>query len=144
MRPEFTRIVASAGWSYKWGVQQQRSQHRIDLLDINYLYMPSIDQTFKEDYLEKDENYILKYNYEDRFIVRTGYSYIYNSAGRALMNNSGIGNSYTIRLNFESAGNLLYAVAKLGGMKKNASGEYTLLNIPFAQYLKGDFDFARI
>ena len=95
MRPEFTRIVASAGWSYKWGVQQQRSQHRIDLLDINYLYMSSIDQTFKEDYLEKDENYILKYNYEDRFIVRTGYSYIYNSAGRALMNNSGIGNSYT-------------------------------------------------
>ena len=55
--------------------------------------MPSIDQRFKEDYLEKDENYILKYNYEDRFIVRTGYSYIYNSAGKALMNNSGIGNS---------------------------------------------------
>ena len=143
IRPEFTRIVASAGWSYKWGVQQRRSQHRIDLLDINYLYMPSIDSLFREKYLEKDENYILKYNYEDRFIVRTGYSYIYNSAGRALMNNSGIGNSYTIRLNFESAGNLLYAVAKLGGMKKNASGEYTLLNIPFAQYLKGDFDFAK-
>lgn len=143
MRPEFTRIVASAGWSYKWGVQQQRSQHRIDLLDINYLYMPSIDRSFKEDYLEKNENYILKYNYEDRFIVRTGYSYIYNSAGKALMNNSAIGNSYTIRLNFESAGNLLYAVAKLGGMKKNESGEHTLLNIPFAQYLKGDFDFAK-
>ena len=143
IRPEFTRIVASAGWSYKWGVQQRRSQHRIDLLDINYLYMPSIDSLFREKYLEKDENYILKYNYEDRFIVRTGYSYIYNSAGKALMNNSGIGNSYTIRFNFESAGNLLYAVAKLGGMKKNASGEYTLLNIPFAQYLKGDFDFAK-
>ena len=143
IRPEFTRIVASAGWSYKWGVQQRRSQHRIDLLDINYLYMPSIDSTFRKKYLEKDENYILKYNYEDRFRVRTGYSYIYNSAGKALMNNSGIGNSYTIRLNFESAGNLLYAVAKLGGMKKNASGEYTLLNIPFAQYLKGDFDFAK-
>ena len=37
----------------------------------------------------------------------------------------------------------LYAVAKLGGMTKNALGEYTLLNIPFAQYLKGDFDFAK-
>ena len=43
IRPEFTRIVASAGWSYKWGLQRQRSQHRIDLLDINYLYMPCID-----------------------------------------------------------------------------------------------------
>lgn len=144
MRPEFTRIVASAGWSYKWGVQQQRSQHRIDLVDINYLYMPWIDSGFKEDYLNKDENYILRYNYEDRFIVRTGYSYIYNSAGKALMNNSLMGNSYTIRLNFESAGNLLYALAKTGGIgKKNDNGEYTLLNIPFAQYLKWDFDFAK-
>lgn len=144
MRPEFTRIVASAGWSYKWGVHQQRSQHRIDLIDVNYLYMPWIDSGFKEDYLNKDENYILRYNYEDRFIVRTGYSYVYNSAGRALMNNSLMGNSYTIRLNFESAGNLLYALARMGGIgKKNDNGEYTLLNIPFAQYLKGDFDFAK-
>lgn len=143
MRPEFTRIVASAGWSYKWGVQRQRSQHRIDLLDINYLYMPWIDPTFKENYLEKDENYILQYNYDDRLIVRTGYSYTYNSTGQALMNNAVMGNSYTIRVNFESAGNLLYAVAKMGRMKKNDNGEYTLLSIPFAQYLKGDFDFAK-
>lgn len=143
MRPEFTRIVASAGWSYRWGVQQQRSQHRIDLIDINYLYMPWIDREFKENYLERDENYILKYNYEDRFIVRTGYSYTYNSAGRALMNNTLLGNAYSIRLNVESAGNLLYVLARMGGMKKNEADEYTLLSIPFAQYLKGDFDFAK-
>ena len=143
MRPEFTRIVASAGWSYKWGVQRQRSQHRIDLLDINYLYMPWIDPTFKENYLEKDENYILQYNYADRLIVRTGYSYTYNSAGQALMNNALVGNSYAIRLNFESAGNFLYAVAKMARMKKNNDGEYTVLSIPFAQYLKADFDFAK-
>lgn len=144
MRPEFTRIVASAGWSYKWGIQQQRSQHRFDLLDINYLYMPWIDRGFREEYLDKNENYILKYNYDNRLIVRTGYSYVYNSAGRALMNNSVIGNSYSVRLNFESAGNLLYAIAKVGGLKKNSdTGEYALLSIPFAQYLKGDFDFAK-
>ena len=45
MRPEFTRIVASAGWSYKWGIQHQRAQHRIDLLDINYLYMSITTKT---------------------------------------------------------------------------------------------------
>lgn len=144
MRPEFTRIVASAGWSYKWSSAQRRhSQHRIDLLDVNYLYMPWIDPTFKENYLETDENYILRYNYADRLIVRTGYSYTYNSTGQTLMNNAVAGNSYTIRFNFESAGNFLYAVAKATGMKKNDNGEYTLLSIPFAQYLKGDFDFAK-
>lgn len=143
LRPEFTRIVASAGWSYKWGLQRQRSQHRIDLLDVNYLYMPWIDPNFRESYLEQDQNYILKYNYEDRLIVRTGYSYIYNSTGRALMNNTAVGNSYTIRFNFESAGNLLYVAAKMAHLKKNSNEEYTLLNIPFAQYIKSDFDFSK-
>ena len=143
MRPEFTRIVASAGWSYKWGMQHVRAQHRIDLLDINYLYMPWMDESFRQLYLEQEQNYILKYNYEDRFIVRTGYSYTYNSAGRALMNNATLGNSYTVRFNFESAGNVLYALARAAKMRKNEAGEYTLLGIPFAQYLKFDADFAK-
>ena len=143
IRPEFSRIIASANWSYKWGLQRQRAQHRIDLLDINYLYMPSISQEFRDKYLNNEQNYILKYNYDDRLIVRTGYSYTYNSAGQALMNNAIIGNSYSIRFNFESAGNLLYAFARMTNMKKNEDGEYSLLSIPFAQYVKGDFDFAK-
>ena len=143
MRPEFTRIVASGSWSYRWGLQRQRSQHRIDLLDINYLYMPWIDPTFREIYLDKEQNYILAYNYEDRFIVRSGYTYTYNSAGQALMNNALLGNSYSVRVNVESAGSVLYGLAKLTGMKKNDAGEYTLLNIPFAQYVKADIDYAK-
>lgn len=143
MRPEFTRIVASAGWSYKWGVRNQRARHRIDLLDINYLYMPWIDKEFEELYLKQDENYILKYNYENRLIVRMGYSYTYNSAGRSLTNNATAGNSYTVRLNLESAGNLLYAFSRMAHTQKNAEGEYTLLDIPYAQYVKADMDFAR-
>lgn len=143
MRPEFTRIVASGSWSYKWGLQRQRSQHRIDLLDINYLYMPWIEPEFKNNFLNDEKNYLLEYNYKDRLIVRTGYSYIYNSAGQALMNNAVIGNSYSIRFNFESAGNLLYVLSKMSNLKKNDQDEYTILNIPYAQYIKGDLDFAK-
>lgn len=144
LRPEFTRIVASAGWGYRWGnLQRQRSQHRIDLIDVNYLYMPKISQDFRDKYLnENNENYILRYNYEDRFIMRMGYSFTYNSAGQALANNTPISNSYTLRFNIESAGNLLYALGKLTNMPKNDNNEYTLLNIPFAQYVKSDIDLA--
>lgn len=142
-RPEFTRIVASGSWRYKWSVPRRHLQHRIDLLDVNYLYMPWISADFKQQYLDKDENYILKYNYEDRLIVRTGYSCVYNSAGQTLMNNTLLGNSTSIRFNFESAGNLLYALGSLAHFEKNSDGEYTLLNIPFAQYVKFDLDFAK-
>ncbi|MDR0962659.1 MAG: BamA/TamA family outer membrane protein [Mediterranea sp.] len=143
LRPEFSRIVTSASWSYRWGSQSRRSQHRVDLLDINYLYMPYIDPDFKAKYLDNDQNYILKYNYEDRFILRTGYSFTYNSAGYAPVNNATVGNTYTVRFNIESAGNLLYGISNLFATPKNSNGEYTFLNIPYAQYIKGDLDFAK-
>ena len=53
------------------------------------------------------------------------------------------GTSYTLRANIEAAGNWLYALAKLTHMRKNKEGEYAILNIPFAQYIKADFDFAK-
>lgn len=143
MRPEFTRIIASAGWGYKWGLQHQHAQHKVDVLDINYLYMPWIDKDFEEIYLNQDQSYILKYNYDDRLIVRMGYSYTYHSSTQAMRHNSSAANSYSIRINLESAGNLLYGLARGVKMRRNAEGEYTLLNIPFAQYLKADFDYSK-
>lgn len=143
LRPEFSRTIASASWSYKW-MQKQKIQHRIDLLDISYLYLPWISSQFQEDYINKDkDNYILKYNYENRLIVRMGYNYSYNSAGGALVNNTITTNSYSIRAGFESAGNILYGISKMINMRKNKDGEYAILSIPYAQYLKGDFDFAK-
>ena len=143
LRPEFSRTIASASWSYKW-IQKQKIQHRIDLLDISYLYLPWISSQFQEDYINKDkDNYILKYNYENRLIVRMGYNYSYNSAGGTLVNNTITTNSYSIRAGLESAGNILYGISKMINMRKNKDGEYAILGIPYAQYLKGDFDFAK-
>lgn len=142
VRPEFSRTIASASWSYKWA-QRQRIQHRIDLIDISYLYLPWISETFRQDYEDKGQGDIFDYNYKNRLIVRMGYSYNYNSMGSSLVNNTITTNSYSIRANIESAGNLLYVLSKATGLRKNSDGEYAILNIPYAQYLKGDFDFAK-
>ena len=143
LRPEFTRIIASTGWSYQWAFRQQRIRHRIDLLDVNYLYMPWIHPDFKERYLDQQDNYIVRYNYEDRLIVRSGYTFLFNSRGASMSSNIFKGTSYTLRANIEAAGNWLYGLAKLTGMHKNKEGEYAIMNIPFAQYIKGDFEFAK-
>lgn len=142
LRPEFSRTIASASWSYKW-MQRQRAQHRIDLIDISYLYLPWISDQFRNDYINKGQNHIFEYNYKNRLIVRMGYNYTYNSAGSSLVNNTITSNSYSIRMNFESAGNILYALSKATKMQKNSDGEYAILSIPYAQYLKADFDFAK-
>ena len=142
MRPEFLRTMASASWSYKWS-QRLKIQHKIDLINIGFLYLPRISPKFREDYINKGQNDIFQYNYQDRLIINMGYSYHYNSTGGSIVNNTISSDSYSVRFNFESAGNIMYALSKATNIRKNDNGEYAILGIPYAQYVKGEFDFAK-
>lgn len=145
-RPEFRRRVASLSWRYRWNKQDKKTTHKLDVLDLSYIYMPWISRTFKEQYLDNLDNYnaILKYNYEDLFIMKAGYSLVYNSQGITGGTGSNFGtNSYTIRANVETAGNLLHGLSRLCGAVPNKEGRYTFINIAYAQYVKGDFDFSK-
>ncbi len=141
LRPEFTRNIASLGWGYKWRTNNG-VQHRIDLIDLNFLYMPWISDQFRDDYLT-DANSILAYNYEDRLILKCGYTYYYNSLNRkSALERNKRQYYYTFRFSAESAGNVLYGYSRLMNFKRNSNGEYELVNIPFAQYIKGEVDYA--
>ena len=133
-RPEFHRRVFSLAWRYRWNAPKQRLNYRLDLFDLNYVFMPWISGTFKHEYLDSvsNRNAILKYNYEDLFIMKTGLSITYNDGIHA------------VRASFESSGNLLNAAAYLLGQEKNSKDQYTLFNIAFAQYVKFDFDYTRM
>ena len=141
-RPEFTRTLASASWGYRW-VDNKNSQHRFDLLDVNYVYVPWKSENFKA-YLENltDRNSILIKSYEDQLIVRMGYTYTYNGANDRT-HSSKRRNSYSIRMNLEEAGNLLYITSKAIHSSPKEDKGYVIANIPFAQYIKGDIDYAR-
>lgn len=142
LRPEFTRTLASASWSYRW-IDKRYSQHHFELLDVNYVYVPWKSDNFRK-YLENltDRSSILIKSYEDQLIVRMGYNYIYNSANHRAKT-SRKRNSHSIRISVEEAGNLLYAASKAIRRTPKADKGYVMANIPFAQYIKGDFDFAK-
>ena len=143
-RPEFNRRVLTAAWRYKWSNVNQKANHRFDLLEINYVYMPWISKTFKEQYLDSlgKTNAILKYNYENILIAKLGYNYTFNSLGTAVTTTYGK-NAYTIKFNIETAGNLLAGVTDLFSPKYTDDGKRKFCGIAFAQYVKGDFDFAK-
>ena len=133
-RPEFHRRVFTSAWTYHWNAPKHNSTYRFDLIDLNYVYMPWISEKFKEDYLDDDSNRnaILRYNYEDLFIMKMGFGMTYNNGVHA------------IKANIETAGNLLGAISGISDFKKNGDGQYTLFNIAFAQYVKADFDYTRL
>ena len=144
-RPEFHRRVVTGTWRYRWFTDNRRRQHRVDLLDFNYVFMPWISYTFRRDYLDNatSRNAILRYNYEDLFIMRWGYTLNYSSQPLAAATGSYGTNAWNMRLGVETAGNLLYGITSSLGTAKNNDGQYTLFNIAYAQYVKGDFDFAK-
>lgn len=143
-RPEFHRRVVTGAWRYRW-YRDSKMQHRIDLLDLNYVFMPWISETFKRDYLDdpSSRNAILRYNYENLFIMKWGYMLQYNSQPLTGASGNYGSNAYSIRFAVESSGNFLYGITNALGSAKNKEGQYTLLNIAYAEYVKGDFDFAK-
>ena len=130
-RPEFHRRVLSAGWHYQWNQEKSQNSYRLDLIDLNYVFMPWISQTFRDEYLSDDSNSnaILRYNYEDLFIMKIGFGYVYNNGRTA------------VKTNIETAGNLLDLCAHVFNTSKNELGQYMTFNIAYAQYAKFDIDF---
>ena len=132
-RPEYHRRVLSAAWRYKWNDANHHDKYQIDLLDLNYVSMPWISERFRTDYLENatSRNAILRYNYENLFIMKFGLGYSYNN-GR-----------YAIKAYAETAGNLLNLSSHVLGASRNDLGVYQLFNIAFAQYAKADFEYTK-
>ena len=141
-RPEYARTIASAAWSYKWN-NQSKIKHQVDLIDLDYVYLPRISDRFKEKYLDVLTNSILRYNYENLLLIKSGYTYTYNSRGGYLSNNIMVPNSYSIRAHFESAGNVIYALSKLIHEQQNDEGKYSIINVAYAQYVKGDLSLTK-
>ncbi len=129
-RPEFHRRVLSASWRYKWAFHGRHDRYQVDLLDLNYVFMPWISDTFRREFLDSEtsRNTILRYNYEDLFITKTGFAYSYSN------------NTTALKWGVETSGNVLSLASSLTGASKDDAGQYRLFNIAFAQYVKGDFD----
>ena len=84
-RPEFHRRVFTASWRYRWNDISGKKSYKFDLIDLNYIYMPWISTTFKEEYLDdvNNRNSILRYNYEDLFIMKLGFGMSFNNGDDA-------------------------------------------------------------
>jgi outer membrane protein assembly factor BamA len=132
-RPEFHRRVLSAALRYKWSFPRHRARYQIDLLDLDYVFMPWISETFHREYLESENsrNAILRYNYEDLFVTKIGFGFSYSN------------DNFAVKVGGETSGNLLSVLSRATGTEKDADGHYRLFNIAYAQYAKADVDVTR-
>jgi outer membrane protein assembly factor BamA len=132
IRDEYSRMIAGLGMRYNWQTKENIN-HYVSLIDLNYVYLPYISDNFRETI----NSSLLKYSYEDHFIMSAGYGISYTNKKKESYKNF-----YNIRASAEIAGNILYGISSGTNANKDENGSYLLGNIPFAQYAKADFNFS--
>lgn len=132
---EYTRSIFNAGLQFQLRNPNLHLQHQFRIVDISYVYLPWISDAFRDQFLQSTN--ILKYSYENHFIVGWGYSGNYSS-----FNSRYPYRSYTnVNYNIETAGNVMLGLATLFKFPTDEKGKYTLLNTSFAQFAKADVSF---
>lgn len=143
-RPEYTRIISTAGWGYKWSERGNRTRHTFTIPDINYVYLP--ESTY--DFLDQiaPDNPLLRYSYEDHFIMRMGYSFYHTNKRRDLpWQRSSQRDIYTVRVNAELAGNVLFAISSIFDYRRNFHDDpYKVFGIRYSQYFKAEGHFSHL
>ncbi|MBO5721272.1 MAG: BamA/TamA family outer membrane protein [Bacteroidales bacterium] len=138
-RPEFVRVIAGAGWGYNWYSNRNRFRHKLDLVDISYIYLPKVTDEFRENINNLSiDNPLLRYSYEDHFIMRMAYAVYLSNLNPESINPTG--NIYTFRMVNEIAGNLLYGISNAISSSRPEDG-YSIFGIRYAQYYKCDMDY---
>lgn len=144
-RPEYTRVIVGAGWRWRWNNRLPRNiqrRHTIDLVDVNYVRLPKSTIDFINQVAP--DNPLLRYAYEDHFIMRTGYSFVQSNRRipTAEVNAFAMQPSITTwRGSIETAGNVLYGLSSLIDGPRRADEAYKLFGIQFAQYVRGELDY---
>lgn len=140
-RPEYTRIISTAGWSYKWTERNQRHRYTLTPIDINYVYLPHSTNDFIDQIAP--DNPLLRYSYEDHFIMRAGFNFYYTNKRAAAAWRPRQKDVITVRANAEIAGNLLFALNSIINHRSNFhENPYRIFGIHYSQYVRVDGDFS--
>lgn len=141
-RPEYTRIISTLGWSYKWQEVRNNMNYTLTPIDINYVYLPQSTNDFLD--LIAPDNPLLRYSYEDHFIMRLGFNFYYSNK-RRINPYSRIKQNhiFTVRAQGETAGNFLFAISRAVDPKRNFhENPYKVFGIRYSQYVRTDADFS--
>lgn len=140
-RPEYTRIISAAGWNYKWSRRNNRIRYVFTPIDISYVYLPASTNDFIDQIAP--DNPLLRYSYEDHFIMRMGFQFYQSNKRRAMNARAPLQkNVTTFRVNTEIAGNFLFALSNIFSKRHNFHEEpYKCFGIRYSQYFRVDGDF---
>ena len=132
-RPYYRRDLSRATWTYSWRSLNGRYSYQLRPIDINWINVGYMNNEF----FNSLRNEYLRQSYRTQAIVGLSGSYTYNNQNK----NIG-GNATLLRINFESAGNLMNLIGRTFS-ERTDEGYYNVLGVRFSQYVRSDVSLSR-
>ncbi len=133
-RPDFTRNNArvSYGINFKKG-----NFHRffLNIYEVNRVNVYNLSETFSHR-LDTLADPAVKYSYQPHFTVSTNFTYQFTNQQVSKLQDFSF-----FRFYIESAGSTMMAISRTFKGTKDTLGNYLLLGVPFAHFLKLEGDF---
>lgn len=132
-RPYYRRDLSRATWTYTWRSVNGRYNYQVRPIDLNWINVSYLDEAF----FNSLKNEYLRQSYQTQAIVGLSGSYVYNNQNKNLN-----GNATLMRINFESAGNLINLFERAFSHKTD-EGYYNILGVRYSQYVRSDISISR-
>lgn len=133
VRYYYSRYTMMASYSYDWK-GSNRIGHTLTPIYLNSVKIANINPIFQS-YLDEETSQRKKDQYTSHLLLGLRYSFILSNQS---LNQEG--SFLYLRADFESSGNLLSLFNKTKIITEN-NGHHYFLGIPYAQYVRGSFDF---
>ncbi len=132
-RPDYSRFISTFSFGYEWQ-ETDKKFHRFIPLEFSAIRVQKT-AAFQE-IINSSNDLFLRNSFSDQILFHNLYSYNYSNytAGKK-------GNYLAFRGNIQLGGNLLFLAGLAGAFPKDQSGRFTILNTPFAQFVRLEPDF---
>ncbi len=118
-------------FGYRWG-KTDRISHSFNPIEIIFTQIPESSKSAEfNDYLQ--ENPGVQRSFDEQFIVGTGYEFTFQPVAASR-------NDFFFRGGIDLAGNILNGFYSATDADKDSLGRYTLLGVPFSQYVRTRID----
>lgn len=118
-------------FGYRWSKTDQVT-HSFNLIEIIYTKIPADSKSTEFiEYLE--ENPGVQRSFDEQFIMGGGYEFTWQPVSTGL-------NEFFFKAGLDVSGNLLNSIYSATNAPKDSLGRYTLLGVPFSQYLRTRID----
>ncbi len=132
-RPYYRRTISGMSFGYSWGSGGVNS-YTVRPIEVSLVKMGYIDQEFWDNL----QNPYLQNSYSSQLLAGIGGTYVYNNQLKNIY-----GNATTVRINWETTGNLFSALTHWLSSEREGEDYYRIFGIRYSQYARIDASVSR-